>query len=144
MGTGLISTRTSCAIAARPTLRIIERERPPCPTHLWPSPLRTGPYPKSAAHTAKPGARRRTSSTVPPSSPAPTPPKASAGSTAAACLRATRRSTTMISSYSGLLPTPRLARASAGLRSSTWPNSPATCNSSAQTLAPAAPTRSPM
>ena len=68
----------------------------------------------------------------------PTPPKASAGSTVAACRRAIRRSTTMTSSCSGLLPTPRSARTSAGLRSSTWPNSPATCNSSAWTPAPAA------
>ena len=51
-------------------LKIIEQERPPCPTQPWPSPQRTGPYPKLAAHTAKPGARRRTSSTVLPSSPA--------------------------------------------------------------------------
>ena len=54
-------------------LKIIEQERPPCPTQPWPSPQRTGPYPKSAAHTAKPNEHRRASSTVPPSSPAPTP-----------------------------------------------------------------------
>ena len=52
-------------------LKIIEQERPPCPTQLWPSPLWTGPYPKPAARTAKPNERRRTSSTVPHSSPAP-------------------------------------------------------------------------
>ena len=66
-------------------------------------------------------ARGTASSTAPPSSPAPTPPKANAGSTAAARLRATRRSTTMTSSCSGLLPTSRSARTSAGLRSLTWP-----------------------
>ena len=32
----------------------------------------------------------------------------------------------------------RIGKSSAGLRSSTWPNSPATCNSSARTPAPAA------
>ena len=52
MGANLINTRISCVIAARPTLRIIERERPPCPTQPWPSPQWTGPYPKLAAHTA--------------------------------------------------------------------------------------------
>lgn len=42
----------------------------------------------------------------------PTPRKANAGSTAAACLRATRRSTTMISSCPSLPSTPGSARTS--------------------------------
>ena len=136
--------KISREIAVHPVQNQKNRGCFPCPTQPWPSPQWTGPYPKLAAHTARLNEHRRTFSTVLPSSPAPTPPKANAGSTAAAFPRATRRSTTMISSYSGLLPTPRSARASAGLRSSTWPNSPATCNSSARIPAPAAPIGSPM